>query len=123
MWPPTLVVGVPISINPIEKLPHRHSQGLITSIPSSTVCVLGGLISADVCCLFVGPLFERSQGSRLIETAGHPIGSSFSSTSSSLPQFNNRGHLLLSIVWVRIYISDSAACWVFRSVVMLGPFL
>jgi hypothetical protein len=28
-----------------------------------------GLISAGVCCLLGGPVFERSQGSRLIETA------------------------------------------------------
>ncbi|KRY25428.1 hypothetical protein T03_6595 [Trichinella britovi] len=30
-------------------------------------------------------LFERSQGSRLIETAGPPTGSPFSSASFSLP--------------------------------------
>jgi hypothetical protein len=35
------------------------------------MCV-GGLISAGLCCLFGGPIFERSQGSRLIETAGLP---------------------------------------------------
>jgi hypothetical protein len=33
------------------------------------MCV-GGLLSAGVCCLFGGPVFERSQGSGLIETAG-----------------------------------------------------
>jgi hypothetical protein len=36
------------------------------------MCV-GGLISAGVCCLVGGPVFERSLGSRLIETAGPPI--------------------------------------------------
>ena len=35
------------------------------------MCV-GGHISAGVCCLFGGPVFERSQDSRLIETAGFP---------------------------------------------------
>ena len=47
-----------------------------TDLKSSTVCVLGngGLISAGVCCLFGGPVFERSRGSRLIETAGPPTG-------------------------------------------------
>jgi hypothetical protein len=29
---------------------------------SSTACVFGGLISAGVCCLFGGPVFERSRG-------------------------------------------------------------
>jgi hypothetical protein len=51
---------------------------------SSTVGVLG-LISAGVCCLFGGPVFERSQGSRLIETSGSPTGSPFSSASFCLP--------------------------------------
>jgi hypothetical protein len=52
---------------------------------SSTVCVLGGLISAGVCCLFGGPVFVRSQQSRLIDTAGSPTESPLSSTSFSLP--------------------------------------
>jgi hypothetical protein len=34
--------------------------------------VCWGLISAAVCYLAGGPVFERSQGSRLIETAGPP---------------------------------------------------
>jgi hypothetical protein len=37
------------------------------------VCV-GGLISAGVWCLFGGPVFERSRGSGLIETAGPSTG-------------------------------------------------
>jgi hypothetical protein len=44
-----------------------------------------GLISAGVCCLFGGSMSERSQGSRLVETAGSPTESSFSSASFSLP--------------------------------------
>jgi hypothetical protein len=35
---------------------------------------IGGLMSAGVCCLFGSPVFERSWGSRLIETAGPPTG-------------------------------------------------
>jgi hypothetical protein len=54
-------------------------------------------------------VFERSQESRLIETAGPPIGSPFSSVSFSLPYFN-RGQLLLSIGWVQISASDSFSC-------------
>ena len=36
---------------------------------------VGGLISTGVCCLFGGSVSERSQGSRLVETAGLPMGS------------------------------------------------
>jgi hypothetical protein len=51
---------------------------------SSTECVLGAS-SASVCYLFGGLMFESSQESRLIETAGHPTGSHFSSASFSFP--------------------------------------
>jgi hypothetical protein len=39
------------------------------------VCV-GGLGPASVCCLVGGLVSERSQGSRLVEIAGLPMGSS-----------------------------------------------
>jgi hypothetical protein len=48
------------------------------------MCVRG-LISAGVCCLFGGPVFEISWGSRLTKTAGPPTESPFPSTSFSLP--------------------------------------
>jgi hypothetical protein len=41
-------------------------------------------MSAGVCCLVGGSESERSQWSKLVETAGLPIGSPFSSASSSL---------------------------------------
>jgi hypothetical protein len=47
--------------------------------------VCWGLLLVGVCCLFGGPLFERSWESRLIETAGHPSGWPFSSASFILP--------------------------------------
>jgi hypothetical protein len=47
------------------------------------MCV-GGLISAGVCCLFGGPVFEISQGGRLSKTAG-PTESPFSAFFQSLP--------------------------------------
>ena len=43
------------------------------------------LISVGVCFLFGGPVFERSQGSRLIEMARPPTESPFSLASFSLP--------------------------------------
>jgi hypothetical protein len=45
---------------------------------------VGGLISTGVYCLFGGPVFERSWGSRLIKTAGPPTELPFSG-SFSLP--------------------------------------
>jgi hypothetical protein len=53
---------------------------------------------------------DKSQGSRLVETAGPPTGSPFSSASSGFPLFNHRGQLLLSIGWVQISTSDSFSC-------------
>jgi hypothetical protein len=46
------------------------------------MCV-GGLISAGVCCLFGGTVFEKSQGSRIIKTSGPPTKLPFSSASFS----------------------------------------
>ena len=54
------------------------------------------LISARVSCLVGGPMFERSWGSRLIETASPPTG-------SPSPQ-------LLSAIPNSIYGSDSFSC-------------
>jgi hypothetical protein len=48
----------------------------------STVCMLGSSYQLVYSAWMV---FERSQGSRLIETAGPPIGSPFSLASFSLP--------------------------------------
>jgi hypothetical protein len=43
--------------------------------PAVLCCTcVGGLIRAGVCCLFGGPVIERSLGSRLIETIGPPTG-------------------------------------------------
>jgi hypothetical protein len=56
-----------------------------------------------------------------IETASPSTGFPFSSASFSLPKFNNRGHLLLSIGWVQI--SASGVCWVFRRAVMIDSLI
>ena len=47
------------------------------------MCILG-LIQASVCCLVGGSVSERSWGSRLVETAGPPIGQPSSASSSFL---------------------------------------
>jgi len=73
------------------------------------MCV-GGLISAGVCCLVGEPVSERSQGSRLIDTADSPTGLPSSSTSSGFSLIQQRGQQLLFIGWVHISASDSFSC-------------
>jgi hypothetical protein len=57
-------------------------------------------------------VFERygGGGSKMIETAGPPTGSPSSTASFSLPQFNNRCQMLLSIHWVQLSAFDSFGC-------------
>jgi hypothetical protein len=84
------------------------------------ICV-GGLISPGVCCLVGGPVFERSLGSRLIETAGPPTGSPSSSASSSLYLIQQQGSAAsVCRLVTNICIWRSA---VFQKAVMIDPFL
>jgi hypothetical protein len=84
----------------------------------------GSLISAGVCCLFGGPVFERYQGFRLIETAGPPIRSPSSSASFSLPNSTTVLSYFSSLVgWKYVHLTLSAACWVVWRVGMLVPIL
>jgi hypothetical protein len=60
----------------------------------------------------------------VIETAGAPAGSPFSSASFSLPYFNNRVSCFCPLVGCKyLHLTLSAACWVFWRAVMLGPLL
>jgi hypothetical protein len=52
---------------------------------SSTVCVLGASYQLVYAACLVGKCLRDLRGSRLIETAGSPTGSPFSSVSFSLP--------------------------------------
>ena len=71
--------------------PHPHLQENVTT-PTSISQVLGKSSLTEVvlrcmcrglvCCLVGGSVSERSQGSRLVETAGLPMGSSSSASSS-----------------------------------------
>jgi hypothetical protein len=68
--------------------------------PAVLYCMcVRGLISAGICCLFDGPVIERSRGSMLIETAGPSTGSSFSSASFSFPLIQPQG-LAVSVHWL-----------------------
>ena len=58
---------------------------------------IGGLISVGVGWLVGGSVYKRSQGFRLIETAGLPMGCPYPQLLPDFPLFNNRCQLLLSI--------------------------
>ena len=64
---------------------------------------VGGLISAGVWFLVDGSGFERSQGSRLVETAGLPMESLSSSASSSFSLIQSQGSPA-SVYWLGVSI-------------------
>jgi hypothetical protein len=72
-------------------------------------------MSAGVCCLVGGSVSERSQGSRLIETAGPLTGSPSSSASSSFPLIQQQG-LAASVHWLPANICT----WLFQ--LLVGSF-
>jgi hypothetical protein len=89
------------------------------------ICVRG-LISADVCCLVGGPVFERSQGSRLIKTAGPRTGPPTTLLFNFLqPSLIQQRGSAASVHWLgaNICIRLSAACCIFQRAVMIDPFL
>ena len=100
--------NTPYATWPLNSLGPPVSWGLSASsewTQTQNMCMcVGGLISAGVCCLFGGPVFESYRGSRLIETAGSPTGSPFSSTSF------NKSQLCLFIGWIQVSVSDSSSC-------------
>jgi hypothetical protein len=76
------------------------------------MCV-GGHISAGVCCLVGGPVFERSQGSRLIEIATTGLPSSSAAFSISLIQWYGSA---ASVHW----LGASICIWPFQ--LLVGSF-
>ena len=58
-----------------------------------------GLISADACSLVGGPVFERSQESRLVETVSPPTRSPSYAASSTFTVIQPQG-FAASICWV-----------------------
>jgi hypothetical protein len=78
---------------------------------------------ALICCLVGGSVSDISQGSRLVESAGLPLGSPYSSASSSLSLIQPQGSLT-SVHWLEcnknLCLSQSAACWASQRTVMLG---
>ena len=68
-------------------LPLRPEQEYVCCIG------VGDLSPVPECCLVGGSVFERSQESRLVETAGLPMGSPTSSASSRLSPIQALGSL------------------------------
>jgi hypothetical protein len=80
-----------------------------------------GFISAGVCGLFGGPVFERSRGLRLIETAGPPTASP--QLLLAFPNSTEVSHFCPLAGCKYLHLTLSAACWVFWRAVMIDPFL
>jgi hypothetical protein len=85
-----------------------------------SICI-GGLISAGVCFLVGGPVYDKSQGSRLVETAGSPTVSSSFSASYSFSLIQPWGSEA-SVHWSGVNIWLSVALWVFWRAIMIVPF-
>jgi hypothetical protein len=84
--------------------------------PDVLCCIcFGGLISAVVCCLFGGPVFERSRGTRLIENAGPPIVLPSSSISPCFSLHQPQGSAS-SVHW----LGANICIWLFH--LLLGSF-
>ena len=91
--------------------------------PAVLYCMcVGGLISAGVCCLFGGPVFERSRGSRLrllvlLQDCPSP------QLLSAFPNSTTGVSCFCSLVGCKyLHLILSAACWVFWRAVMIGLF-
>jgi hypothetical protein len=87
-----------------------------------------GFITSVLCCLVGGPWFERSQESKLSETAGPPTGLPPSSASSSFPLIQLHGSAA-SVHWLgtNIYIWFSCSSGLIGAThwrpLILDPFL
>ena len=87
----------------------------------SAVYVLEASYQLIYAAWLVAQCRRRLWESRLIETAGLPIGSPCSSASSSFFLIQPQGSAP-SVHWLGVNICiDSAACWVFCRIVMIGP--
>jgi hypothetical protein len=68
-------------------------------------------------------VIERSQGSRLIEVDGPSTGTPSSLASSSFPLIQPGVSRFCPLVGYKyMHLTLTAACWVFWSIVMIGPF-
>jgi hypothetical protein len=84
---------------------------------------LRGLISASVCCLVRCSKSERSQASRLVETAGLPMGLHSFEASSIFSLIQSQRSQLLSVECKYLHLTLSAACWTSRRAAVLSSFL
>jgi hypothetical protein len=85
--------------------PHQNSPipgaSVSQGLGESSLTEARALISPSVRCLVGGSVSERSQGSRLVETAGLPMGSFSSLASSSFSLIQQQGSLI-SVHWLGV---------------------
>jgi hypothetical protein len=118
----------PHPIWPLNSLGPPVSWGLGASSlnehrPKGLYCMcIGGLILACVCCLFGGPVLERSLGSRLgllvlLQDRLSP------QLLSASPNSTTGLSCFCPLVGYKYqHLTLSAALWLFQRAVMLGPF-
>jgi hypothetical protein len=116
-------------------IPHRPQQTsplsgastllsvrrIFSQDPEVLCCIcVGGLISGSVCYLVVGPVFERTWGSRLrllVFLQDHPSPQLF----SAFPNTTTGVSCFCPLVGCKyLHLTPSAACWAFQRAVMLG---
>jgi hypothetical protein len=93
--------------------------------PAVLCCTcVGNLLSAGICCLVGGPVYERSQRSRLMrllvllqDLPPPQLLSAFPNSTAVVSSFCP----LVGCKYLHLILS--AACWVFQRTFMLGPFL
>ena len=120
----------PHSTRPLNSLEIPVSWGVVASSltklrPVVLCCIcVGGLISASICCLVGSPVFERSQGFRLIETADPPTGFALLHSFFHLSPNSTIGvSSFCPLVGCKyLYLTLSAACWIFQRAVKIGLF-
>jgi hypothetical protein len=92
------------------------------TLQSSACMTDGDLISTAVCCLFGGPVFGRSRGSRL-RLLVFLLDRSFPQLLTSIPNSTRAVICFCQLIGCKyLHLTLSAACWVIQSAVMIGPF-
>jgi hypothetical protein len=121
--PPLLHVDAPPPPHLTSKLPWA-STILNEHRPESPLLYMCWGPHISWCMLFGGPVFERSQRFRFIETAGPPEGSPSPQLLSAFPNSMKGVRSLCSLVGCNyLHLTLPAACWVFQRAAIIDPFL
>jgi hypothetical protein len=122
IWPPTNQTSKFPGASNLLKIRCTFSDWILTQQSSTAMCV-GGLILTGECYLVGDPVSERSQASKIIETADPPTGLPSSSASSSFSLIQLQGSSD-SVHWLGANNCIWISCFrVFWRAVMIGPCL